>query len=136
MTFPVIRIVSDAMLATACGAGQNSVSACDQGPDRDYSCEEINLMLRRFMLAAVAAGSLALQVCVAQTITEPSEAGPYFAVQGEYQGELKAPDQPEMLKVARRLSRWGTTSFTACFISADCPATVGSPALRSLKPTA
>ncbi len=90
-------------------------------------------MLRRLLLAAVAAGGLAFQATLAQSITEPSEAGPDFAVQGEYQGELKAPDQPEAVKVGAQVISKSNDKFHCVFYFGGLPGDGWEPGAPQLE---
>jgi hypothetical protein len=80
-------------------------------------------MLRRLMILSVLGLAFAGRAFGAegQAFTDPAEAGPDFAVQGEYQGELKAPDQPEPMKVGAQVIAQGEGKFHGVFYFGGLP---------------
>jgi 3-keto-disaccharide hydrolase len=80
-------------------------------------------MSGRLLLAIVMGGLFAGQVLAApgEAFTDPASAGPDFAVQGEYLGELKMPDQPEALKVGAQIIAQGDGKFHGVFFFGGLP---------------
>ncbi len=80
-------------------------------------------MLGRLLLAIVVGFALSYQVRGADgpSITDPAEAGADFAIQGEYQGELKASEQPEPMKVGSQVIAQGDGKFHGVFYFGGLP---------------
>lgn len=80
-------------------------------------------MLRRLLPAVAILSVLAGRACAAggEAITDPAKAGPDFAIQGEYQGELKAPDQPEPIKVGAQVIALGDGKYHGVFYFGGLP---------------
>ncbi len=79
-------------------------------------------MVGRLLLTAVvgvcASRGVALGI---ETITDPAKAGPDFAIQGEYQGELKTPDQAETMKVVAQVISLANGKFHGVFYFGGLP---------------
>lgn len=78
----------------------------------------------RHLWLAAAMGCLLLARAYAapgEAFTDPAKAGPDFAVQGEYQGELKMPDAPEALKVGAQVVALGDGKFNGVFFFGGLP---------------
>ena len=80
-------------------------------------------MLRRLMLMSAFGLAFAGRAFAAEgeAFTDPAQAGPDFAVQGEYQGELKAPDQAEPMKVGAQVIAQGDSKFHGVFCFGGLP---------------
>ncbi len=80
-------------------------------------------MLGRLMFATVIGLAFAADGFAADgpSFIDPAEAGPDFAIQGEYQGELKAPDQPEPMKVGAQVIAQGDGKFHGVFFFGGLP---------------
>jgi hypothetical protein len=80
-------------------------------------------MSGRLLFAAAIGGLLAVRAFAApgEATIDPAKAGPDFAVQGEYLGELKMPDQPEALKVGAQIIALGDGKFHGVFYFGGLP---------------
>jgi len=80
-------------------------------------------MLRRLMFSAALGLSFAGGAFAAegQAFTDPAEAGPDFVIQGEYAGEIKAPDQPDALKTGAQVIALGDGNFHGEFFFGGLP---------------
>jgi hypothetical protein len=78
-------------------------------------------MLRKLFLAAACSGLAASSLGAAETFTDPANAGPDYAVQGEYQGELQMPDSPDPMKVGSQVIAQGDGKFHGVFYFGGLP---------------
>jgi hypothetical protein len=80
-------------------------------------------MRRHLWLAAAIGYLLAGRAYAAggEAFTDPAEAGADFAIQGEYQGELKMPDSDETLKVGGQVIALGDGKFHGVFFMGGLP---------------
>jgi hypothetical protein len=78
-------------------------------------------MLRQLCLAAAILSGLASIACAAgaEAFTDPAKAGPDFAIQGEYQGTVKSPEQE--VKVGAQVIAMGDGKFHGVFTIGGLP---------------